>query len=72
MKAATVGVIGLLFAVIFIVIAIPEVSSLQDSGEALTGNLPLVWDKVTGIFVIIGGTVAIGTLIGGIFVFLNR
>ena len=56
-------IMGGMFALIFLIVAIPEISSLQDQGETLAGNLPLVWDKVTGLAVILSVVVGISVLL---------
>ncbi len=54
---------GGMFALIFLIVAIPEISSLQDQGETLSGNLPLVWDKITGLAVILSVVVGFSVLL---------
>ncbi len=54
---------GGLFALIFLIVAIPEVSTLQDQGETLSGNLPLIWDKITGLAVILSVVVGVSVLL---------
>ncbi len=57
------AVLGLLFAVIFGIIAIPEISALQDEGEALGGNISLVFGNVTGLAMIILGLISLGSIV---------
>ena len=57
------AVLGLLFAVIFGIIAIPEISALQDEGEALSGNISLVFANVTGLAMIVLGLISLGSIV---------
>jgi hypothetical protein len=62
MRIATV--LGLLFAFIMAIVAVPSISALQDTGETLSGNLPLVFQRITGLWVIVGGTIGLLTIAG--------
>ncbi len=60
------AILGLLFAIIFGIIAIPEISALQDEGEALSGNISLVFGNVTGLAMIVLGLISLGSIVAAI------
>ncbi len=56
-------ILGFLFAIIFGIIAIPEISALQDEGELLSGNISLVFENVTGLAMIVLGLISLGSIV---------
>ena len=54
---------GLLFAFIVMLVAVPEVSALQDVGEGLTGDIALFFSSLTGLWVFALAILGLGTTV---------
>lgn len=70
MRMATA--LGLLFAVIFGMMMVPEISTLQDVGEGLPGGLSEFFGNITLVVVAMVGVLSLGSLVVYLAVIFNR
>lgn len=64
--------LGLLLTLLLGMMAIPEISALQDQGEALSGDISIFFSRVTGVFLIVTVVIGAGTLVALFAMLFNR